>query len=77
MPKYDMVLITTVEAESFAAAENWLIDFADGLATTEYMPFTAVGHTDATDDYGRRVIFLHAEDETSPYTGPTTGPNDA
>lgn len=68
--RYDLVLITTVEAKSMAAAESFLTDFADGLADENHAPFTTIGYTNDVDNEGQRVIYLHSLDKTSEYDGP-------
>ena len=65
MPKYDGILITTIEAKSVEEAEKFLIDFADGLADAEQASFTAVLNTNQLDNDGQRVIYLHSLDEES------------
>lgn len=41
MPRYDLVMITTVEADSFEDACEWLGDWANGVADSEQMFITS------------------------------------
>lgn len=41
MPRFDLAMITTVEADTYEEACEWLYDFANGLADNEQMPITS------------------------------------
>lgn len=76
MPKFDLALITTVEADNYDQACAWLAEFANGLADEHGMPFTAeyVGMPDFTLHGKERIIYLLPIQQGSAWEGPTQGP---
>lgn len=71
--RVDVILITTVEADSIEQAEDLIRDFADGLADQYNAPFTGLAATGDTDNEGQRVFYLHDLDEDSRCGGADDG----
>lgn len=73
MPRYDAILITTVQADSPEQAERFIENFADGLADTEHAPFTGMLDAGDHDNDGQRVFYLHPLSEESECGGAEDG----
>jgi hypothetical protein len=59
MPNFDLIMITTVEADTYEDACEWLRGFADGLSDMHGMPITSEypGMAEHDND-GQRVFYL-------------------
>jgi hypothetical protein len=65
MPRFDIPLLVTIEADTYAEAIREGHDLADGIGQTEELSVSVVLNFEHDND-GQRVLYLHPENEPEP-----------